>query len=151
MLYNDEYYMNLALVEAKKAFKKGDVPVGAVIVSNITHEVISCAHNLREINNDISAHAEILAIKKAEKKIENWRLEDTTIYVTLEPCLMCAGAIIQSRISHLVFAAFEDKTGAFGSIIDVTKIYKNSLTITHGVCEKESKKLLKEFFNNKRI
>lgn len=151
MLYNDEYYMNLALVEAKKAYEKGDVPVGAIIVSNATHKVISRAHNLREINNDISAHAEILAIKKAEKKLENWRLEGTTIYVTLEPCLMCAGAIIQSRISRLVFATFEEKTGAFGSMLDVTKIYKNSLTITHGVCEKESKELLKDFFNSKRI
>ena len=102
---NDQYYLQEAIKEAKKAYQKNEVPVGCVIVIN--DKIIARAHNLREQKNSTLAHAEILAIHKATQKLKRWILDDATIYITLEPCLMCAGAIYQSRIKKIVYAARE--------------------------------------------
>ena len=114
----DIFFMKEALKEAKKAYLKEEVPVGCVIVYN--NEIIARAHNTRHKNKSALDHAEILAIKKANKKLNAWMLDNATIYVTLEPCLMCAGAIFQSRIKRVVYAASEPKFGSFGSIINVS-------------------------------
>lgn len=112
-------YMNEALKEAKKAMELGEVPVGAVIVKD--DKIISKAHNLKETLNDPTAHAEILAIQKAAEALKNWRLSGCEMYVTLEPCPMCAGAILQSRISKLHIGTFDDKTGACGSVTNIVQ------------------------------
>ncbi len=150
MIKNDLYFMKGAFKEAKKAYLKGEVPIGCVIVDNKTKEILARAHNLRENNHDISAHAEIRALKRAAKKLENWRLEDTTLYVTVEPCTMCASAIIQSRISRVVFGIFEPETGGFGGKIDLTKEFKSNLTLTNGILKEEIEETMKEFFKNRR-
>lgn len=147
----DEYYMRLALDEAKKAYKKGEVPVGCIIVYN--NEVISKAHNTRYKNKSVFDHAEIIAIKKANKKLNSWMLDGTTMYITLEPCLMCAGAIFQSRIKRIVFAADEPKFGSFGSILDVSSnIYKfnHKVEVERGILKEESSNILKSFFKELR-
>lgn len=149
---NDEYYMQEALKEASKAAKLNEVPVGCIIVRN--DEIIARSHNTRHNKKSVFDHAEIIAIKKATKKLNTWILDDVTIYVTLEPCLMCAGTIIQSRIKKLVFAASEPKHGACGSIINVFDIdkykFNHKVEIIPHVLEEESKKLLKDFFKNLR-
>lgn len=147
---NDIKFMNIAIKEANKAFLSNEVPIGAVIVKD--NKVIAKAHNLKEKNKDVTSHAEILAIKKASKKLNNWRLNDCTMYVTLEPCAMCASAISQARISKVIFA-LEDKNN--GAIINGPKLYKfktNNLSpiVECGILEKESLMLLKKFFKNKR-
>ena len=109
--------MKAALAEAKKAYMIAEVPVGAVIVYN--NKIIARGHNTRETNQSVLGHAEINAIKKASKKIGSWRLEDCDIYVTLEPCPMCSGAIIQSRIKNLYFGAYDPKTGAAGGVLNL--------------------------------
>ena len=147
---NNVYYMNLALKEAKKAYLKGDVPVGCVIVKN--GEVIAKAHNTRQSKNDTMGHAEINAIKKACKKLNAWILEDATIYVTLEPCLMCAGAILNARISNLVYATEEPKFGSVESVANVldNDKYNHKVKIEKGVLKEESSNLLKTFFKELR-
>ncbi len=147
---NDEYFMSIALDEAKKAFVLGEVPIGAVLVDNKNHEIISRAHNLKETNKDVSAHAEMLAIKEGNAKMNNWRLEGCTLYVTLEPCSMCASAIIQSRIDRVVIGTIEPKMGAMGSTIDLTKEYKTNTTIQVGVLKNECEELMKSFFKKVR-
>ena len=145
------YYMEEALKEAKKAYKKGEVPVGCVIVYN--NEIIAKAHNTRHKNKSALDHAEILAIKKANKKLNAWLLDNTTLYVTLEPCLMCAGAIFQSRIKRVVYAASDPKFGSFGSIINVSNPeykFNHKVELTKGVLEEESALLLKTFFKEIR-
>lgn len=112
-------YMDIALEEAKKAMGFGEVPVGAIIIKD--NKIISKAHNLKETLNDPTAHAEILAIQKATKVLKNWRLSGCEMYVTLEPCPMCAGAILQSRISKLHIGTFDDKTGACGSVVNIVQ------------------------------
>ena len=134
---NDEYFMNLALEEAEKAFSLGEVPVGAIIVNNLTHEVIAKAHNLKETNQKVTAHAEMLAIDEANRINNSRRLENHTLYVTLEPCSMCASAIIQSRIDRVVIGTVEPKTGALGSVIDLTKDFKTNITIKTGVLKEK--------------
>ena len=146
----NEYYMKLALAEAKKAYRKGDVPVGCVIVKD--NQVIAKAHNVRQSKNDTLGHAEVVAIKKACKKLNAWILEGATIYVTLEPCLMCAGAILNARIDKLVYATEEPK---FGVIESVTKVFDNNafnhkIEIEKGVLKEESSDLLKSFFKELR-
>lgn len=146
--------MNLALKEARKAYLKGDVPVGCVIVKN--GEVIAKAHNTRQSKNDTMGHAEINAIRKACKKLNVWILEDATIYVTLEPCLMCAGAILNARISNLVYATEEPKFGSVESVANVldNDKYNHKVKIEKGVLKEESSNLLKTFFKelrNKKI
>lgn len=142
---NNEKYMALALKEAEKAFNKNEVPVGCVIVKD--DKVIARAHNLRQTKKSVLGHAEILAIEKASKKLNSWILEDCTIYVTLEPCPMCAGTILQSRIKKLVFAANEPKFGACGSVINLfEKKFNHEVEVIPNVLQEESSKLLKNFF-----
>ncbi len=146
----DEKYMNIALDEAVKSYKKGDVPVGAIIVYK--NKIIAKAHNCKEQNKNAIEHAEILAISQACKKLNTWHLEECTIYVTLEPCLMCAGALIQSRIGKLVFATENEKFGYVGSISNILNNKNNNHHpfIISGICKEKSQKLLKAFFKDKR-
>lgn len=131
------------------AMKSGaDVPVGALVVKD--GEIISSAHNEREKNNDISAHAEILAIKSAEQKLKNWRLDECELYVTLEPCPMCAWAILQSRIKAVYFGSFDKQYGALGSALDLRREANSSLKIYGGIMEKECDNIIKEFWAKKR-
>ena len=146
---NDLKYMNLALDEAKKAFDEGEVPVGAIIVRN--GKIVVVAHNNREVANDATGHAETLAIRKACEIIGSWRLEDCELYVTLEPCPMCMGAIINSRIKRVVYAAKDPKAGACGSVIDLTAYPFNHKPIVEcGVMQNECASILSDFFYKKR-
>ncbi|MBI5048897.1 MAG: tRNA adenosine(34) deaminase TadA [Deltaproteobacteria bacterium] len=146
----DTYFMSEALKEAKKAVKKGEVPIGAVIVSD--NNIIARGYNLKESAADPTSHAEIIAIKKASKKLGEWRLLNSTIYVTLEPCLMCMGALIQARISRLVFGCYDSKAGAAGSLYDVSndKRLNHRIKLTTGVMTAECEKILKDFFRDLR-
>jgi len=143
--------MQQAIELAKCAESFDDVPVGALIVTE-QGEVLATGKNLREKNNDPTAHAEIVAIKNAGNKIGNWRLDDLTLVVTLEPCVMCAGAIAQSRMKRLVFGAFDEKAGAVGSIWDVLRDPRalNRPEVVSGVLADQCALLLKDFFNKKR-
>jgi len=143
--------MQAALSLAKVAADKGDVPVGAIVV-NEAGEIFGTGQNLREQNNDPTAHAEIVALRNASEKFGSWRLDDLTIVVTLEPCAMCAGAILQSRIKRLVFAAWDEKAGAVGSVMDVIRDPRalNKVEVITGIMEKECSEVLKDFFNTKR-
>lgn len=150
-LKNDAYYMTEALVEAKKAEKSDETPVGAVVVDK-SGKIISRAHNLRETENDATAHAEIIAIRKACKKLNSWRLNDCSIYVTLEPCPMCAGAIMSARIKRLIYGAMDVKLGAVESLFALLAHEKlnHSVNIRAGVLEDECKKILQDFFKVRR-
>ena len=143
--------MQAALSLAKVAADKGDVPVGAIVV-NESGEILGTGQNLREQNNDPTAHAEIVALRNASEKFGSWRLDDLTIVVTLEPCAMCAGAILQSRIKRLVFAAWDEKAGAVGSVMDVIRDPRalTKVEVITGIMEKECSDVLKDFFNTKR-
>ena len=143
--------MQAALSLAKVAADKGDVPVGAIVV-NEAGEILGTGQNLREQNTDPTAHAEIVALRNASEKFGSWRLDDLTIVVTLEPCAMCAGAILQSRIKRLVFAAWDEKAGAVGSVMDVIRDPRalTKVEVITGIMEKECSDVLKEFFNTKR-
>ena len=143
--------MQAALSLAKVAADKGDVPVGAIVV-NEAGEILGTGQNLREQNNDPTAHAEIIALRNASEKFGSWRLDDLTIVVTLEPCAMCAGAILQSRIKRLVFAAWDEKAGAVGSVMDVIRDPRalTKVEVITGIMEKECSEVLKDFFNTKR-
>ncbi len=144
---NDIYYMNLALKEAKKAIKYGDIPIGCVIVMN--NKVISKAFNKKEFNNNPIKHAEIIAIEKASKKLNTWHLDECTLYTTMEPCLMCAGAILQSRISRIVYGLPNNN---FGEVTSNNVVFKNNkkIKIDGCICEEESKSLVQSFFKNIR-
>ena len=145
-----EKYMKIALKEANKAKEIDEVPIGCIIVLN--GKIIAKAHNKKETTNNPCGHAEILAIQKACKKISNWRLENCDMYVTIEPCLMCAGAIIQSRIKNVYFGSNDYKGGAFGSSINAL----NACNINHrpyvegGILKEECSEILSSFFENKR-
>ena len=143
--------MQQALALANQAATFDDVPVGALVVNN-QGEIIGVGENLREKNNDPTAHAEIVAIKNAAQKICNWRLDDLTMVVTLEPCAMCAGAIVQTRMKRLVFGAFDEKAGAVGSIWDVVRDARalRKIEVISGVLEKECAQVLTNFFKGKR-
>jgi tRNA(adenine34) deaminase len=142
--------MRDAIAIARQAFNTGDVPVGAVIV-NADGVVIGTGFNEREAHNDPTAHAEIVAIRNASSRLQKSRLDGCTLIVTLEPCAMCAGAIAQSRISHLVYGAWDEKAGAVGSVWDVLRdprsIFK--VEVTAGILEAECAELLREFFSDK--
>ena len=139
-------FMNVALKEARKAFDKNEVPVGCVIVKD--NKIIARAHNQRHTKNSVLGHAEIIAIQKANKKLNTWILEGCTIYVTLEPCPMCAGAILQSRMDKVVFGAYEPKFGACGSIVNLLdeKKFNHQVEIEGEGMEEECRNLLKNFF-----
>ena len=143
--------MQEAIAIARKAKKTGDVPVGALVI-NKDGVIIGTGSNEREANNDPTAHAEIVAIRNAASRLQNSRLDGCTLVVTLEPCAMCAGAIAQSRIAHLIFGAWDSKGGAVGSVWDVIRdpraLYK--LDVTAGICETECADLLREFFEEQR-
>jgi tRNA(adenine34) deaminase len=143
--YNDEYFMRQALMEAHKAFDLDEVPVGAVIVAN--NKIIARAHNLTEKLNDVTAHAEIQAITAASEYLGAKYLAGCTLYVTLEPCIMCGGALYWSQIDKVVFAARDEKRGA-GRILD--SIYHTKTLVTNGLLAEESANLLKDFFAKKR-
>lgn len=141
-----EYFMKKALLEAKKAYDKEEVPIGAVIVKD--GKIIARAHNLKEIEKDTTKHAELLAIQKASKKIGAWRLSECELYTTLEPCSMCAGAIINARIKKVYIGAKDEKTGAAGSVLNLFEDYKfnHKVEIETGVLEEECSQILKDFF-----
>lgn len=145
-----EKYMKQALKEAKKAYDKLEVPVGAVIVKD--NKIIARAYNQKETKNDTTNHAEILAIKKASKKLNSWRLIDCEMYVTLEPCSMCAGALIQSRIKKVYIGTMDKKTGACGSVLNLLKDYKfnHIVDIETGVLKNDCEEILKKFFEKLR-
>jgi len=146
---NDEYYMIFALKEAKKAYRKGEIPIGAVVVKN--DKIIAKAHNLKESKKIVTKHAEILALEKACAKLKNWRLIDCTIYVTMFPCPMCASAINQSRISKIVYGTIPEYVDK--SVVDKIlndKNYGNPVKIVDNVMRNECSQLLKKFFVEKR-
>jgi len=143
--------MQAALTLAKVAADKGDVPVGAIVV-NDSGQILGTGQNLREQSNDPTDHAEIVAIRNAAQKIGSWRLDDLTLVVTLEPCVMCAGAILQSRIKRLVFGTFDEKAGAVGSVVDVIRDPRalSKVEVVSRVLEDQCSQVLKVFFNTKR-
>ncbi|MGZ2416630.1 tRNA(adenine34) deaminase [Staphylococcus caledonicus] len=147
---NDEYYMKLAIAEAKKAQRLGEVPIGAIIVKN--DEVIARAHNLRETAQQPTAHAEHIAIERAAKEVGSWRLEECTLYVTLEPCVMCAGTIVMSRIPRVVFGAMDPKGGCSGSLMNLVEEprFNHRATVVSGILEKDCGDLLRQFFRELR-
>lgn len=147
---NDEYYMRQALKEALKADKIDEVPIGCVIV--LDGEIIARGYNKREKLENSLAHAEIVAINKACKKINSWRLEDATMYITLEPCVMCSGAIIQSRIKKVIYGAYDYRFGAHKSIINLFDVkFNHQVDIKGGLLEEECSNLIKDFFKRLRV
>lgn len=143
------YFMQAAIKEAKKAFLKDEVPVGAVVV--LDGKIIARAHNLRESKQSIHGHAEFLAMEKATKKVGSWRLENADLYVTLEPCPMCAGAMIQARIKNLYYGTKDPKTGAVESVIKLLdNPFNHRIKYESGLLKEEASELLKTFFKQKR-
>ena len=144
-----EKYMKIALDEARKAYDEGEIPVGAVIVKD--GEIISLGRNDREKTNDATGHAEIVAIREACRKLGGWHLDGCELYVTLEPCPMCMGAIVNSRIKHVTFGAKDAKAGACGSVINMCSYPLNHKpTVDSGILSEECAKILSDFFYNKR-
>ncbi|MGQ0809751.1 MAG: tRNA adenosine(34) deaminase TadA [Nitrospiraceae bacterium] len=143
--------MQLALEHAKLAPALGEVPIAALLV--LDGQILAQAHNYREVWQDPTAHAEIVAIRAAARRRPSWRLTGVTLYVTVEPCLMCAGAIIQSRVSRLVFGARDPKAGACGSVFDIPaeRRLNHRIEVTGGVLEEQSQALLQTFFRNLRV
>ena len=147
---DDEKWMSIALEQAKKAEKHGEVPVGAVLVKDGL--LVAKAHNQPISTNDPTAHAEIQLIRAAGEKLKNYRLTGTSLYVTLEPCAMCLGAIMHARIDRLIFGTYDPKTGVCGSSENFMEAscFNHKIDLTSGVLENESKQLLKNFFNSRR-
>ncbi len=145
-----EIFMKEALKEAKKAYDKLEVPVGAIIVKD--GKVIARAHNVKEEKKDTTRHAEIIAISKASKKLESWRLMDCEMYVTLEPCSMCAGALINARIKKVYIGTMDEKTGACGSVFNLLKDYtfNHTVEIETGILQEDCESMLKNFFRELR-
>ncbi len=146
----DEYFMKEALQEARKAYDLGEVPIGAVIVRD--NEIIARGHNLKETNNDPTAHAEIIAIRKASKALNSWRLTNCDLYVTIEPCAMCAGSLVQARINRLIIGAMDPKAGAAGSVYNIVNDERlnHRIEVVYGVLEEECSKIMKDFFRSLR-
>lgn len=146
----DTYFMNLALAQAKKAEELDEVPIGAVVVYE--NQVIAQGYNRREVDNDPAGHAEFIAMKQASEKLGVWRLSGCTVYVTLEPCLMCAGLMYQARIDRCVYGAADPKAGALGSLYSVNEDDRlnHTFDVTSGVCSQECAAVLRTFFKNKR-
>ena len=141
-------FMKAALLQAERAFKKGETPIGAVIVKN--GEIIARGYNKRETKKNALMHAEISAIDKACRKLGGWRLCGCDIYVTLEPCPMCAGAIVQARIDNVYFGAYDKKAGAFGSVCDLSRTLPHKVNAVGGIMEDESSGIIKLFFEKLR-
>lgn len=143
---DDEFWMRLALEEARRALEHGDVPVGAVVVRN--GEVIGKGHNRREVDHDPTSHAEMLALREASQVIAHWRLENVTLYCTLEPCIMCAGAMVLARLPKLVFATIDPKAGAGGSVFDLLNHPRlnHRVEVQSGLLQEEAAALLVNFF-----
>ena len=151
MMENDKdiAFMNMAIELALRAYNEGEVPVGALIVKD--GEVIGKGYNMREQNGMATAHAEILAIEEACRKLGTWRLGECTLYVTLEPCPMCAGAIVNSRVDRVVYGVKDHAAGCCGSLIDFNRYpFSHSFSVKSGICEEECLALLKNFFKTKR-
>jgi len=146
----DIYFMQQALLEAEKAYQEGEVPVGTVIV--LDDKIIARDYNQIVKLKDPTAHAEILAIKKATTYLKNERLINTTIYVTIEPCVMCAGALVLTRVKNLVYGASSPKTGACGSIINIAQhsLLNHQLNVRKGILKKEARELIQRFFQERR-
>jgi len=146
----DEYFMRLALREAERALEHDDVPIGAVIVRE--GEVLAAARNERELRGDPTAHAEVLALREASARLGTWRLLDTALYVTLEPCAMCAGAIVLGRVPRVVYAADDPKAGAAGSVLDVLAEPRlnHRPAVARGLLAEEASDLLRAFFASRR-
>ena len=146
----DDYFMRLAIREAERALEHDDVPVGAVVVQG--GEVIGAGHNERELREDPTAHAEVIAIREAARALGTWRLLDTVLYVTLEPCAMCAGAIVLGRIPRVVYGAVDPKAGAAGSVLDILAEPRlnHRPDVAGGLLAEESAELLREFFRSRR-
>lgn len=144
--------MEMALAEAQVAATAGDVPVGAVVVSADGGRVLARAHNAREVLGDPTAHAELLAVREAARAVGHWRLDGAVMYVTLEPCAMCAGALVLARVSGLVYGAADPKAGAVESLYQIATDARlnHRLAVTGGVCAEESRMLLQEFFSARR-
>ena len=147
---NDTKWMILALNEAKLAQNQSEIPVGAILIKQNT--IIAQAHNQSILNNDPTAHAEIQLLRKAGDQQKNYRLTGSTLYVTLEPCTMCFGAMIHARIERIVFGSFDAKTGVCGSCINLNEknFFNHKISITGGILEKQSSELLRLFFKSKR-
>ncbi|TRZ55428.1 MAG: nucleoside deaminase [Streptomycetaceae bacterium] len=148
---SDEELMRAAIAVAQEALASGDVPVGAIII-NKAGEIVATGHNERELHHDPTAHAEIVAIRRASEKNNQWRLEDHTLIVTLEPCAMCAGAIAQSRISNVIFGAWDEKAGAVGSVWDLLRDPRSlfKVEVRAGVLATECAAILKDFIQGVR-
>ena len=148
---DDQKYMKIALAEAQKAAELGEIPIGAVLV--LDGEIISKAHNMRETWKDATAHAEMIVIREACEKLDRWRLSGATLYVTIEPCPMCAGAIVMSRISRLVYGSPDSKAGAAESLFNVVNnpALNHMVDVVSGVCTEECTKAMKDFFRKRRI
>ena len=147
---NDEKYMKQAIAQAKKAYKLDEVPIGCIIVHD--GKVIGRGYNRRNTDKTTLGHAEITAIKKASKVIGDWRLEECTLYVTLEPCQMCAGAIVQARIPKVVIGSMNAKAGCAGSILNILEMpgFNHQCEVVRGICEEECSNMLKTFFKELR-
>lgn len=150
MLKQDEKYMKEAIKQAKKAYKIGEVPIGCVIVYQ--DKIIGRGYNRRTIDKNTIAHAEMMAIKKASKKMDDWRLENCTMYVTLEPCQMCSGAIVQSRMKKVVIGCMNPKAGCAGSILNLLQMeeFNHQVELEIGVLQEECSDLMKQFFKELR-
>lgn len=150
-LTEDEFYMKAALAQAKKAQKLGEVPIGCVIVHN--DRIIGRGYNRRNTDKSTLSHAEIIAIKRASRVIGDWRLEDCTLYVTLEPCQMCSGAIVQARIPRVVMGAMNPKAGCGGSVLNLLEMpqFNHQVAVTRGVLEPACSAILTSFFRSLRI
>ncbi|TWH59004.1 tRNA-adenosine deaminase [Desulfitobacterium sp. LBE] len=147
---NHQDYMRLALEEAEIAFAQGEVPIGAVVVHK--GEIIAKAHNEKELRQDPTAHAEVLAVQRATQALGVWRLSEATLYVTLEPCPMCAGSLVQARLKTLVFGAADLKGGAVGSVTNVLDVnrWNHRVEVVAGILEEECAQILKDFFRKLR-
>ncbi len=150
MLTQDEKYMKEAIKQAKKAYKIGEVPIGCVIVYQ--DKIIGRGYNRRTIDKNTIAHAEMMAIKKASRKMDDWRLEECTMYVTLEPCQMCSGAIVQSRMKKVVIGCMNPKAGCAGSILNLLQMeeFNHQVELEIGVLQEECSGLMKQFFKELR-
>jgi len=151
MKMKHEYFMKFALDEAERARQHDEIPIGAVLTS-LDGEILSSAWNQTIRQHDPTAHAEILALRKAAKRIKNYRLLDTILYVTLEPCIMCMGAIVHARVKQVVFGAYDLKWGGAGSVINLAKedTLNHKVEIVSGVCESDCRKMIQTFFQEKR-